>query len=60
MIWALVVHAASVQDRDGAKLVLRTLRGKRRLPRLELVWADASYAGHTRGSCWPGSGACCG
>lgn len=40
-----MVHAASVQDRDGAKLVLRKLRGKHRPPRLELIWADASYAG---------------
>ncbi len=49
LILALVVHAASVQDRDGAKLVLRKLRphrrSQRRCPRLVLVWADASYAG---------------
>lgn len=49
MILALVVHAACVQDRDGAKLVLRKLRPhrrtQRRFPRLVLVWADASYAG---------------
>ncbi len=43
LILALVVHAASVQDRDGAKLVLRKLRG--RCPRLVLLWADSSYAG---------------
>ncbi len=46
LILALVVHAACVQDRDGAKLVLRKLRHpKRRYPRLVLVWADAGYAG---------------
>ena len=43
MIWGLVVHSASVQDRDGAKLVLETVQGK--LPRLKLVWADGGYAG---------------
>jgi len=32
-----------VQDRDGAKLVLETVRGK--LPRLKLIWADGGYAG---------------
>jgi putative transposase len=39
----LLVHAASVQDRDGAKVLLQRLRG--RFPRLELLWADGSYAG---------------
>jgi putative transposase len=39
----LVVHSASVQDRDGAKLVLETVQGK--LPRLKLIWADGGYAG---------------
>lgn len=43
LIWGLVVHSASVQDRDGAKLVLETVKGK--LPRLSLVWADGGYAG---------------
>ena len=39
----VVVHVASVQDRDGAKLVLRACRD--RLPRLQLLWADGGYAG---------------
>jgi len=39
----VVVHAASVQDRDGAKLVLEKVKG--RLPRLRLIWADGIYAG---------------
>jgi putative transposase len=43
LIWGLVVHSASVQDRDGAKLVLEAVQGK--LPRLKLVWADGGYAG---------------
>ncbi len=43
LIWGLVVHSGSVQDRDGAKLVLATVTGK--LPRLEHIWADGGYAG---------------
>ena len=39
----MVVHAADVQDRDGAKLVLRQLRGL--YPRLKRIWADGGYAG---------------
>jgi putative transposase len=37
------VHAASVQDRDGAKLLLSGCKDT--FPRLELVWADAGYRG---------------
>ncbi len=43
LIIAVVVHSAGVQDRDGAKLVLRKLKGH--CPRLVLLWADQSYAG---------------
>jgi putative transposase len=43
LLLAVVVHAASVQDRDGAKLVLARLLG--RFPRLVLIWADGGYAG---------------
>ena len=43
LLLAVVVHAADIQDRDGAKLVLTKLLG--RFPRLELIWADAAYAG---------------
>ena len=39
----MVVHEASLQDRDGAKLVLKKLRG--RFARLALIWADGGYAG---------------
>lgn len=39
----MVVHAASMQDRDGARLVLSKLWG--RYPRLKLIWADGGYAG---------------
>lgn len=38
-----VVHAASVQDRDGAKLVFEKIG--QRFPRLEKIWADGAYAG---------------
>ncbi len=44
---AVVVHAASIQDRDGAKLVLAKLAG--RFPRLRLIWADGGYAGQLIG-----------
>ena len=40
---AVVVHAANIQDRDGAKLVLGRLAG--RFSRLCVIWADGGYAG---------------
>jgi putative transposase len=42
----VVVSAADVQDRDGGRLVAHALRlfGPS-LPRLQLIWADAAYAG---------------
>ena len=43
MILALVVTAASVQDRDGAKPLLEILRHK--FSRLRHIWADGAYAG---------------
>lgn len=43
MVLAVVVHEASIQDRDGAKLVLQRLKG--RFARLTLIWADGGYAG---------------
>lgn len=43
LLLAVVVHAADLQDRDGAKVVLRALLG--RFPRLELIWADGGYGG---------------
>ena len=43
LILAVVVHAADIQDRDGAKLVLALLQG--RFWRLKLIWADGGYAG---------------
>jgi len=43
LLLAVVVHAADVQDRDGAKIVLRQLKG--RFARLRLIVADRGYAG---------------
>lgn len=43
LLLALVVTAASVQDRDGAKALLLNVRG--RLPRLRVIFADGGYAG---------------
>jgi len=43
LILAVVVHSASIQDRDGAKLVIAKLLGC--FPRLALIWADGGYAG---------------
>lgn len=43
LLLAIVVTAANVQDRDGAKQVLTQLLGH--APRLQHLWADGAYAG---------------
>jgi putative transposase len=43
LLLVVIVHAANVQDRDGAKLVFGKLTG--RFPRLQKVWADGAYGG---------------
>lgn len=43
LVLLVVVHAASVQDRDGAKLLLAEANGL--FPRLQRIWADGGYAG---------------
>ena len=43
LLIAVVVHAANIQDRDGAKLLLEKLKGQ--FSRLKLIWADGGYAG---------------
>ena len=43
LLLVVLVHAASVQDRDGAKDLLRKLKGH--FSRLLLIWADGGYAG---------------
>jgi putative transposase len=40
---AVVVHAADIQDRDGAKSLLARCHDA--FPRLELIWADGGYRG---------------
>ena len=44
LLLVVVVHAANVQESDGAKLVLRRALG--RFPRLRLIWADQGYKAH--------------
>lgn len=46
LLLKVVVSAADVQDRDGARLLAHAVRlyGPH-LPRLSLVWADAAYGG---------------
>lgn len=43
LVLAVVVTSASVQDRDGAKLVLKKV--KAHFSRLQLLWADGAYKG---------------
>jgi putative transposase len=45
MLMRVVVHAADVADRDGARLVLDGITAH--YPRLERVWADQGYRGPT-------------
>jgi len=41
LVLMVVVHAASTQEQDGAKLVLERVQDRH--PRLRLIWADAGY-----------------
>ena len=43
LLLVVMVHAAGIQDRDGAKPVLQALVA--RFPGLQLIWADGGYAG---------------
>jgi putative transposase len=43
LLLCVVVHAANIQDRDGAKLLLGKAKGL--FPTLRLLWADGGYAG---------------
>ena len=43
LLLLVVVHIASIQDRDGAKLVLGKVPN--RLPRLQRIWAAGGYRG---------------
>ena len=46
----MVVTAASVQDRDGARLLLDVLRYT--CSRLRLIWADQAYGGELLAWVW--------
>ncbi len=46
LVLVVVVHAANIQDRDGAKLVFAKAQGLGKWPRMERIWADGGYAGH--------------
>ncbi len=46
LVLAVVVTAASVQDRDGAKLLFQRLGGA--CKKLRLVWVDGGYRGQLR------------
>src|SRR6516225_6954196 len=43
LVLLVVVHAANIQDRDGARLLLAKAKGL--FPRLQRIWADGGYAG---------------
>lgn len=43
LLLMVVVHAANIQDRDGAKQVLG--KAKQLFPRVRLIWADGGYRG---------------
>jgi putative transposase len=43
LLLAVVVHAADIQDRDGAKLLFG--KSAALFPTIQLVWADGAYAG---------------
>jgi len=45
LVLVVVVHAANIQDRDGAKLVFARAKGLGPWLRMERVWADGGYAG---------------
>jgi putative transposase len=50
LILAVVVTAASVQDRDGARSVLEVLRHQ--FARVRLIWVDGAYAGDLAAWLW--------
>jgi len=41
LVLMVVIHAANIQCRDGAKLVLEQVKGT--FSRLKLIWADVGY-----------------
>ena len=51
LILNVVVHAANIQDRDGAVLVPRGLKAL--FPWLALIWADGAYGGEKLAAVMP-------
>jgi putative transposase len=45
LVLVVVVHAANIQDRDGAKLVFAKAQSQGAWLRMKRVWADGGYAG---------------
>jgi putative transposase len=43
LLIGVVVHSAAIQDRDGAKILLKRIAEF--LPQVKIVWADSGYAG---------------
>jgi putative transposase len=43
LLWGLVVHPANIQDREGARLLLRPF--EHQLSRLSIIFADGGYEG---------------
>ena len=54
LLLAAVVRVASIQDRAGAKLVLVKLLN--RFLRLQVIWANAAYAGRLVAWAWAPGG----
>jgi putative transposase len=50
LVIAAKVHAASIMDRDGIKLLLEPLQGA--VARLKHLWLDAGYTGQGKGKDW--------
>lgn len=46
LLLLVLVTAANVQDKPGAKQLLAQLQERLDLPRLQLLWADGGYGGH--------------
>lgn len=44
LLLVAMVHAANIQDREGAKLVMDRL-AMEYFPQLQLIWADSAYSG---------------
>lgn len=50
MVHSGMVHSGAVQDRDGARLLLRRAWDNGKMDRLVRVWADQGYNGVYKGS----------